>query len=52
MNFKLGGFGLKAMLVIAVIAVVAVYVYDSYIAPKMAGVTAPSMDNSNNTQTS
>lgn len=37
-NFKLFGFGAKQMLGIAILAVVAIMVYDSYVAPKISGI--------------
>ena len=44
-NFKLFGFGPKQMLAIGVLAVVAIIVYDQYIAPKISGVSAGNAGN-------
>lgn len=46
-DFKLLGFGLKQMLAIAVVAVVAVMVYDNYIGPKISGMSTPNVEPSN-----
>lgn len=40
-GMKLFGFGWKQMLGIAVLAVVAILIYDQYVAPKISGVSAP-----------